>query len=425
MARQNINYGTSPNDGTGDSLRVAMDKINDNFIELYTNESGEITISNASIVTSTINGNISLDVNGTGTVQTTQGLLVNTDFENSNSIFYAADGTNLLTFDVQNKRLGVNKSTPTATVDVVGTANFTGNVTIDASVTLGTISSDRVTLNAKVFGDIIPGNSDDIGSSSSRWANVYATTVNATEISVANIAATRITATEFAGGFVGTLTTSNNITISNGSYSTRLNTETLSAVRTINFPDRSGTVVTKNNGRMSSVFGTAPGTLVGSSGDTQGDIAFDASFMYYCTADYDGSTNVWKKIALSASGTTDTLTSLSLLSNTLSYVDENGSTTNIDLSPYLDDSNLARITLAVFDTSNGELTLSRDDSSSLTVDLDGRYLTYGNNGVPATSVGANGDVTGDFAADADYFYYCTADYDGSTAIWKRTALSTW
>ena len=425
MARQNINYGTSPNDGTGDSLRVAMDKINDNFIELYTNESGEITISNASVVTSTINGNISLDVNGTGTVQTTQGLLVNTDFENSNSIFYAADGTNLLTFDVQNKRIGVNKSTPSTTLDVVGTANFTGNVAIDASITLGTISSDRVTLNATVFGDIIPGNSDDIGSSSSRWANVYATTVDTTEINVANIAATRITATEYTGAVTGTLTTSNNITISNGSYSTRLNTETLSAVRTINFPDRSGTVVIKNNGRMASVFGTAPGTLVGGSGDTQGDIAFDADYMYYCTANYDGSTNVWKKIALSASGTTDTLTSISLASNTLSYVDENGSTTNIDLSPYLDDSNLARITLAVFDTSNGELTLSRDDSSSLTVDLDGRYLTYGNNGVPATSVGANGDVEGDFAADADYFYYCTADYDGSTAIWKRTALSTW
>ena len=34
MARQDINYGTNPNDGTGDNLRVAMDKINDNFIEI-------------------------------------------------------------------------------------------------------------------------------------------------------------------------------------------------------------------------------------------------------------------------------------------------------------------------------------------------------------------------------------------------------
>lgn len=35
MARQNIGIGTSANDGTGDTLRIAGDKINDNFVELY------------------------------------------------------------------------------------------------------------------------------------------------------------------------------------------------------------------------------------------------------------------------------------------------------------------------------------------------------------------------------------------------------
>lgn len=40
MAKQTINIGTYANDGTGDSLRVAFDKINDNFTELYTNGSG-------------------------------------------------------------------------------------------------------------------------------------------------------------------------------------------------------------------------------------------------------------------------------------------------------------------------------------------------------------------------------------------------
>ena len=35
MARQNIGIGTVANDGTGDSLRDGMDKVNDNFIELY------------------------------------------------------------------------------------------------------------------------------------------------------------------------------------------------------------------------------------------------------------------------------------------------------------------------------------------------------------------------------------------------------
>ena len=35
MAKQTINIGSAANDGTGDPLRTAFDKINDNFDELY------------------------------------------------------------------------------------------------------------------------------------------------------------------------------------------------------------------------------------------------------------------------------------------------------------------------------------------------------------------------------------------------------
>jgi hypothetical protein len=37
MSNQTINIGTIANDGTGDTLRAAMDKVNDNFIEVYAN----------------------------------------------------------------------------------------------------------------------------------------------------------------------------------------------------------------------------------------------------------------------------------------------------------------------------------------------------------------------------------------------------
>ena len=46
MAKQNINRGTTANDGTGDTLRVAANKINANFTELYTllgGDSAQIT----------------------------------------------------------------------------------------------------------------------------------------------------------------------------------------------------------------------------------------------------------------------------------------------------------------------------------------------------------------------------------------------
>lgn len=36
MAKQTLNVGSNPNDGTGDTLRVASTKTNDNFDEIYT-----------------------------------------------------------------------------------------------------------------------------------------------------------------------------------------------------------------------------------------------------------------------------------------------------------------------------------------------------------------------------------------------------
>lgn len=39
--------------------------------------------------------------------------------------------------------------------------------------------------------------------------------------------------------------------------------------------------------------------------------------------------------------------------------------------------------------------------------------------VPTSSIGATGDTAGMYAADGTYFYYCQADYDGSTNIWFR------
>tara|TARA_R100001463_G_scaffold20385_2_gene49707 strand:+ start:16342 stop:16995 length:654 start_codon:yes stop_codon:yes gene_type:complete len=42
MAKQTINIGSVANDGTGDPLRTAFDKINDNFDELYSDDLGDV-----------------------------------------------------------------------------------------------------------------------------------------------------------------------------------------------------------------------------------------------------------------------------------------------------------------------------------------------------------------------------------------------
>ena len=70
MARQIINIGSTANDGTGDPLRTAFDKINDNFQEVYgaTAAGTNIDITTNTIASTNTNGDITLDPNGTGLV---------------------------------------------------------------------------------------------------------------------------------------------------------------------------------------------------------------------------------------------------------------------------------------------------------------------------------------------------------------------
>ena len=65
----------------------------------------------------------------------------------------------------------------------------------------------------------------------------------------------------------------------------------------------------------------------------------------------------------------ETVTSIGLSSNILTYTDENGTDTALDLSLYLDDSNLARLTSGSIDGSSGIATFTRDDASIFTIDM--------------------------------------------------------
>lgn len=51
--------------------------------------------------------------------------------------------------------------------------------------------------------------------------------------------------------------------------------------------------------------------------------------------------------------------------------------------------------------------------------LTGRHVA-----APTTSMGNSTHKAGMTSADSQYFYYCSADFDGSTDIWKRVALET-
>ena len=87
----------------------------------------------------------------------------------------------------------------------------------------------------------------------------------------------------------------------------------------------------------------------------------------------------------------ESVTSLSLNANILSYVDEAGNTTNIDLSLYLDDSNLARIVSGSLDSGTGVATFTRDDSSTFTVDFSA-FLSDANDYVTSASFNTTSGV---------------------------------
>ena len=62
MAKQVINLGTTANDGTGTPLREAFDMVNDNFTELYTDDTGDVDsiIAGTGIAVDAATGNVTV-----------------------------------------------------------------------------------------------------------------------------------------------------------------------------------------------------------------------------------------------------------------------------------------------------------------------------------------------------------------------------
>ena len=69
------------------------------------------------------------------------------------------------------------------------------------------------------------------------------------------------------------------------------------------------------------------------------------------------------------SNVAETVTSIALASNILTYTDEDGTDTDLDLSLYLDDTNLARLTSGTLNGSTGLATFTRSDASTFTIDM--------------------------------------------------------
>ena len=66
-----------------------------------------------------------------------------------------------------------------------------------------------------------------------------------------------------------------------------------------------------------------------------------------------------------------------------------------------------------------ENVLAYDSTSAKYIPTTVESLTRAKSTAPATSVGSAGDKAGMIAYAGDHFYWCVADFDGTTDIWKR------
>ena len=122
MARQPINIGSSANDGTGDPLRTAFDKINDNFVELYGTDNdintldANLDVSTHSITTGVTNGDITITPNGTGSIKLGAIKFVGTTMSSDDS----------------------TQITIAENIQTTGTLNVSGATTLGSTLAVGT-----------------------------------------------------------------------------------------------------------------------------------------------------------------------------------------------------------------------------------------------------------------------------------------------
>ena len=162
MAQQTINIGTTANDGTGDPLRTAFDKVNDNFTELYNDDAGDVgsITGGTGITASSSTGDVTLSItdDGVGHDQLADRYTLTTTISsNSSPINLDASsyaGFNLtgtlgtVTIDVQNIKEG-------QVIDIVLSGDLSGaTITLSASTftsatinKVGTSSLDTSTTN--------------------------------------------------------------------------------------------------------------------------------------------------------------------------------------------------------------------------------------------------------------------------------------
>ena len=367
MAKQTINIGSTANDGTGSSLRVGGDLINDNFNEIYTAlgdgstlSSGFLTASSTATLT-----NKTYDLGGTGNSFTGSLAEFNTALQGDS--FVSLTGSETLT----------NKTLTTPTIAEI---DATGDFTIDATtdIVLDADGADVILKDAGTeFGRFTNSSTDFVVKSAvSDKDMIFKGNDGGSEITALTLDMSDAGAATFGGAvtITGNLTVNGTTTTVNSTNTTlddnllELNsgatsnandtgiimergstgdnaiiawdesedkfivgTTTATASDTGNLSITTGTLVGNIEGNLT---GNVTGNVSGSSGSTTGNAATATALatgrtigmtgdVVWTSASFDGSGNVTGVAALQA----NTVSSTELVSAvTLEILDSGGST---------------------------------------------------------------------------------------------------
>ena len=142
MPQQILNIGTNANDGTGDTLRDAMIKVNDNFTELYNSplDQDGITLSGNQITAIRSNDDLILQPSGTGAVvlpairfrdNAIEGIRSNED------INILPSGTGQVVFGAIKISGTTFSSDDSSTININEALNVDGTATIEGAISIG------------------------------------------------------------------------------------------------------------------------------------------------------------------------------------------------------------------------------------------------------------------------------------------------
>jgi len=284
MAKQTINIGTNQDDGTGDLLRAAFTKVNENFTEIYDEIGGaslsNISISGSTISTDTSDSNLIIDPNGTGAIQLNGNTTVTGTFgvTGATTLSSTLGVTGISTLAATNATdvtasgtLGVTGISTLGVINASGIATFSNNVNVagllnaTGNVDLGDSSADTVTVTGRFDSSLVPSvdATNNLGSASLRWATFYGTDIDVS----------------------GNVTIGGNITIGDS------DTDSIVIVADLTgnlIPD---TTATYNVGSASKVWSNVYATTVTANltGDVTGDIT-SVGTSTFTTADINGGT---------------------------------------------------------------------------------------------------------------------------------------